>query len=93
MASLVREGTSTHYVEDTVGFLGREGFSYSETGLINPDGADAAWLIEHLLLYVAHDVGCDGNEFDPLDDTPCTCGLRDVLRGNVERAPLLVSAA
>lgn len=88
IATLRREGTSTHHVEDTVGFLGREGFSYSQTGPINPDGPDAAWLIERLLLYVAHDVGCGGNEFDPLDDTPCTCGLRNLLRGKVERPAL-----
>lgn len=79
------EGVSTRHVEDTVGFLGREGFSYTERGPINQDGPDAAWLIERLMLYVSHDLGCSASEMDPLDDTPCTCGLRNILRGKVER--------
>lgn len=84
---LRREGTETRHVEATVGFLGKEGHSYTERGPVNPDGDDAAWMIERLLLYVAHDVGCAGNDLDPLDDTPCTCGLRNLLQGHIERTP------
>lgn len=82
---LRREGTTTEYVEQTVGFLGRDAYTYSHTGPINPEGPDAAWMIEHLLLYVLHDSGCSANELDPLDDAPCSCGLRDILHGKVER--------
>lgn len=81
-------GVSTVVVEDTIGFLGKEGYSYRERGPINPDGDDAAWLIERLLLYVEHDRSCAANDLDPLDDTPCTCGLRPIMRGEVERAAL-----
>lgn len=32
--------------------------------------------IEGMSRYVAHDPGCDANDLDYLDQTPCTCGLR-----------------
>jgi len=32
--------------------------------------------IEGMALYVAHDAGCEANDLDYLDRTPCTCGLR-----------------
>lgn len=34
--------------------------------------------VERLCLYVHHDTGCRANDFDYLDKTPCTCGLRAV---------------
>jgi len=77
-------GVSKVSVDDTIGFLGKEGYSYTDRGPINRDGDSAAWMIENLLRYVSHDVSCYGNELDPLDDTECTCGLRAILRGKVE---------
>jgi len=32
--------------------------------------------VEGMALYVAHDAGCEANDLDYLDKTPCTCGLR-----------------
>jgi hypothetical protein len=32
--------------------------------------------IEGMALYVTHDAGCEANDLDYLDRTPCTCGLR-----------------
>lgn len=32
--------------------------------------------IEGMALYVQHGTACDANDFDYLDKTPCTCGLR-----------------
>lgn len=32
--------------------------------------------IDLLARYLQHDVGCHANDFDYLDHTPCTCGLR-----------------
>lgn len=32
--------------------------------------------IEGMALYVAHDPGCEANDLDYLDKSPCTCGLR-----------------
>lgn len=32
--------------------------------------------IEGMARYVTHDQGCDANDLDYLDKTPCTCGLR-----------------
>lgn len=32
--------------------------------------------IEGMALYVRHDAGCRANDFDYLDKSPCTCGLR-----------------
>lgn len=40
---------------------------------------EAAPKIERLMLYVSHWASCRASELDPLDDTPCTCGLRAVL--------------
>lgn len=85
MEYLREEGTSTHHVAQGVGFLAHDEYTYTHRGSINPQGPDAAWLIERLLLFVAHDTGCSANELDPLDDTPCRCGLRDLLQGKAER--------
>lgn len=32
--------------------------------------------IEGMALYVQHDTGCEANDLDYLDNSPCTCGLR-----------------
>ena len=32
--------------------------------------------IEGLLVFVQHASGCEANDFDYLDKTPCACGLR-----------------
>ena len=32
--------------------------------------------IEGMALYVTHDSGCEANDLDYLDKSPCTCGLR-----------------
>lgn len=34
-------------------------------------------LIKRLELYVVHLPGCNANDFDYLDKTPCTCRLRE----------------
>jgi hypothetical protein len=31
---------------------------------------------EQLERYLSHDAGCTANDLDPLDQSPCTCGLR-----------------
>lgn len=35
-----------------------------------------AQRIEGMSRYVSHERGCEANDLDPLDHTPCTCGLR-----------------
>ena len=34
------------------------------------------WQVEGMARYVQHDAGCEANDLDYLDKTPCTCGLR-----------------
>ena len=36
-------------------------------------------IVERLAQYAEHRLGCEANDLDPLDHTPCTCGLRDIL--------------
>lgn len=38
--------------------------------------AEVARLREALVRYGVHDDGCNANDLDYLDDTPCTCGFR-----------------
>ena len=66
----------TTVYEDTAGFLGREGGTYSQEVDANTDGREAAEMIEGLMRYVEHDTGCNANDLDYLDHSPCTCGLR-----------------
>jgi len=82
----------TVHHEQTVGFLGRDEFTTSSEVHANTDGPEAANLIEALqsrieglLLYVQHDTGCDANDLDYLDKTPCTCGLRTVANPKGQR--------
>lgn len=65
------------YHEQTVGFLGSDAFTSRSEVSTNPDGEEAAKLIENLFCYVQHETGCDANDLDYLDKSPCTCGLRD----------------
>jgi len=75
----------TVHHEATVGFMGQEEFTSRSEVSANPDGSEAAALIEQLQarierlgLYVQHDSGCSANDLDYLDKTPCTCGLREI---------------
>ena len=43
-----------------------------------PTGSNAEAKLEMLLCYVHHDVGCEANDLDPMDHSPCTCGLRAI---------------
>lgn len=46
--------------------------------------------IEGLVRYVQHDVGCNANDLDYLDKSPCTCGLRKFYSPKgVQHAPAL----
>lgn len=48
-------------------------------------------LIEILSRWLQHDVGCTANDLDYLDDSPCTCGLREHYnpKGTKHNAPAL----
>lgn len=43
-----------------------------------PAPSSDAFKLEHLMRYVQHDAGCIANDLDPLDRSPCTCGLRQI---------------
>jgi hypothetical protein len=62
--------------EATTVFIGQPATSERYEIAVNRDGPEAATLIEALLAFVEHSPGCRANDLDPLDHTPCTCGLR-----------------
>lgn len=47
-------------------------------------------LIETLSRWLQHDVGCMANDLDYLDNSPCTCGLREHYnpKGTKRNAPV-----
>lgn len=66
----------TIYHPQEVGFLGQdEMVERRKVGPSQPE-RDAANILEALTRYLCHDPGCAANDFDHLDDSPCTCGLR-----------------
>ena len=66
----------TIYHEQTVGFLAQDECIEHRQVQANTDGIEAAKVIEGLQQFVSHEHGCAANDLDPLDDAPCTCGLR-----------------
>jgi hypothetical protein len=77
----------TIHHEQQVGFLARDAFTEYREVSVNPDGDEAAKVIEGLERYVQHDVGCSANDLDPLDHSPCTCGLRSFYNPFGRKAP------
>lgn len=66
----------TIYHEQRSGFIPQEEMIEHREVPANRDGNAAATMIEGLQRYAAHDTGCAANDMDPLDHSPCTCGLR-----------------
>ena len=73
---LLRKRTESYYHPATGGFIPQD--EEYGTRTVGPSAAEetAARLLENLARYLCHDVGCPANDFDYLDDTPCSCGLR-----------------
>jgi len=66
-----------YYHPATNGFIPQdEEFGVEERGPTYTDRL-AASLLENLTRYLSHSGGCAANDLDYLDDTPCTCGLRN----------------
>lgn len=76
VVGLRRTRSETYYFPATGGFIPQdEEYGTREVGPSLQESS-AANLLERLTRYLCHDVGCSANDFDHLDETPCTCGLR-----------------